>query len=112
MTRRLTADGYFLFITRIARMFGYGFLSVVLVLYLTQVGLSETADRSLADLDLDWRYRHLLMDYHQCGSYWQASDAYRRGLPHGFRRRFIRRDTQFYIPFDCGHYRGHQPKWL
>jgi len=42
MTGGLTADGYFLFITRIARMFGYGFLSVVLVLYLIQVGLSET----------------------------------------------------------------------
>ncbi len=41
MPRQLTADGYFLFITRIARMFGYGFLSVVLVLYLAQAGLSE-----------------------------------------------------------------------
>jgi MFS family permease len=40
MTRRLVADGYFLFITRIVRMFGYGFLSVVLALYLEQVGLN------------------------------------------------------------------------
>ena len=40
MTGGLTADGYFLFITRIARMFGYGFLSVVLALYLEQVGLN------------------------------------------------------------------------
>jgi MFS family permease len=41
MLRTLTPDGSFLFITRIARMFGYGFLSVVLVLYLEQVGLTQ-----------------------------------------------------------------------
>ena len=52
MTRKLAADGYFLFITRIARMFGYGFLSVVLVLYLTQVGLSETQIGLLLTLTL------------------------------------------------------------
>jgi len=52
MTRRLTVDGYFLFITRIARMFGYGFLSVVLVLYLNQAGLSETQIGLLLTLTL------------------------------------------------------------
>jgi hypothetical protein len=31
-----------LFITRTARMFAYGFLPVVLMLYLAQVGLNET----------------------------------------------------------------------
>ena len=36
----LTADGRLLFITRMLRMFAYGFLAVVLVLYLAQVGLS------------------------------------------------------------------------
>jgi len=41
LIRSLTLDGNFLFITRIARMFGYGFLSVVLILYLEQVGLSQ-----------------------------------------------------------------------
>jgi MFS family permease len=41
MLRTLTQDGNFLFITRITRMFGYGFLSVVLVLYLEQVGLTK-----------------------------------------------------------------------
>jgi MFS family permease len=52
MTRKLTRDGYFLFITRIARMFAYGFLSVVLVLYLTQAGLSETQIGLLLTLTL------------------------------------------------------------
>jgi MFS family permease len=52
MIRTLTPDGNFLFITRIARMFGYGFLSVVLVLYLTQVGLSETQTGLLLTLTL------------------------------------------------------------
>jgi MFS family permease len=37
----LNADGRLLFGTRLARLFAYGFLSVVLVLYLVQVGLSK-----------------------------------------------------------------------
>jgi MFS family permease len=52
MIRRLTADGHFLFITRIARMFGYGFLSVVLVLYLEQVGLNQVQIGLLLTLTL------------------------------------------------------------
>jgi MFS family permease len=39
--RGLTADGRRLFGTRLARLFAYGFLSVVLVLYLVEAGLSE-----------------------------------------------------------------------
>src|ERR1700674_565433 len=38
---KLTTDGYLLFGTRAVRMFAYGFLSVELVLYLVQLGLSE-----------------------------------------------------------------------
>ena len=41
MTDVLTTDGYILFGTRLIRMFAYGFLSVVLVLYLAQLGLNE-----------------------------------------------------------------------
>ncbi|MHB1005906.1 MAG: MFS transporter [Chloroflexota bacterium] len=37
----LSRDGRLLFATRIVRMFAYGFLSVVLVVYLAQVGLSD-----------------------------------------------------------------------
>lgn len=39
--RSLSRDGRLLFGTRMVRLFAYGFLSVVLVLYLTQVGLNE-----------------------------------------------------------------------
>ena len=39
--RTLTRDGWLLFASRMTRLFAYGFLSVVLVLYLVQVGLSE-----------------------------------------------------------------------
>jgi len=39
----LTTDGKFLFTTRLVRLFAYGFLSVILALYLTQVGLTESA---------------------------------------------------------------------
>ena len=38
---KLTNDGYLLFGTRAVRMFAYGFLSVVLVLYLAHLGLSQ-----------------------------------------------------------------------
>lgn len=38
----LTSDGRLLFSTRIARLFAYGFLSVVLMLYLAELGLTET----------------------------------------------------------------------
>lgn len=38
--RTLSRDGRLLFTTRILRLFAYGFLSVVLALYLAQVGLS------------------------------------------------------------------------
>jgi MFS family permease len=52
MIRTLSSDGNFLFITRIARMFGYGFLSIVLVLYLEQVGLSQVQIGLLLTLTL------------------------------------------------------------
>jgi len=48
----LTRNGNILFITRIARMFGYGFLSVVLILYLEQVGLSQVQIGLLLTLTL------------------------------------------------------------
>ena len=41
VSRSLTGDGVLLFATRSVRMFAYGFLSVVLVLYLKAVGLTE-----------------------------------------------------------------------
>ena len=48
----LTPDGRLLFSTRIARLFAYGFLSVVLALYLAQVGLTETQIGLLLTLTL------------------------------------------------------------
>jgi MFS family permease len=42
----------FLFASRIVRMFAYGFLSVVLLLYLTSIGLSETKAGLLLTLTL------------------------------------------------------------
>jgi MFS family permease len=40
-SRTLTPDGRLLFVTRCVRLFAYGFLAVVLVLYLREVGLSN-----------------------------------------------------------------------
>lgn len=52
LQQMLTGDGSYLFITRIARMFGYGFLSIVLVLYLEQVGLNQVQIGLLLTLTL------------------------------------------------------------
>jgi MFS family permease len=38
----LTVDGWLLFALRCARLFAYGLLSVVLMLFLKEVGLNET----------------------------------------------------------------------
>lgn len=48
----LNRDGRLLFATRIVRLFAYGFLSVILVLYLAQVGLSEAQIGLLLTLTL------------------------------------------------------------
>jgi MFS family permease len=48
----LSPDGHLLFTTRAARLFAYGFLSVVLMLYLAQVGLSESEIGLLLTLTL------------------------------------------------------------
>ncbi|MGD1147495.1 MAG: MFS transporter [Thermoanaerobaculaceae bacterium] len=48
----LSHDGRRLFLTRIARLFAYGFLSVVLVLYLVAAGLSEARVGLLLTLTL------------------------------------------------------------
>ena len=50
--RKLTSDGRLLFLTRFTRLFAYGALSVVLVLYLTSVGLSESQTGLLLTLTL------------------------------------------------------------
>jgi MFS family permease len=50
--RTLNVDGRLLFLTRSLRLFAYGFLSVVLVLYLAQVGLSEAKIGLLLTLTL------------------------------------------------------------
>ncbi len=49
---RLTRDGRRLFATRVARLFAYGFVSVVLVLYLVAAGLSEARVGLLLTLTL------------------------------------------------------------
>src|SRR5258708_26307231 len=50
--RKVHRDGRLLFLTRFTRLFAYGALSVVLVLYLTSVGLSESQTGLLLTLTL------------------------------------------------------------
>src|SRR5512134_157623 len=50
--KSLAADGRLLFATRLVRLFAYGFLAVVLVLYLAQAGLSESSIGLLLTLTL------------------------------------------------------------
>ena len=48
----LTHDGFLLFLTRFVRLFSYGMLAVVLVFYLTGLGLSESQSGLLLTLTL------------------------------------------------------------
>lgn len=48
----LSRDGRILFVTRMLRLFAYGALSVVLLLYLSEIGLSETQIGLLLTLTL------------------------------------------------------------
>src|SRR5262249_59693034 len=48
----LNRDGKFLFITRFVRLFSYGMLAVVLVFYLTGMGLTESQTGLLLTLTL------------------------------------------------------------
>ncbi len=48
----LSRDGWLLFATRFVRLFAYGFLSVVLVLYLKAIGLSDDRAGLLLTLTL------------------------------------------------------------
>src|SRR5947209_8420949 len=48
----LTPDGRLLFLTRFVRLFSYGMLAVVLVFYLTGIGLSESQAGLLLTLTL------------------------------------------------------------
>src|SRR5205807_2683670 len=50
--RALTRDGWLLFLTRVTRLFAYGSLSVVLVFYLTSLGLSASQTGILLTLTL------------------------------------------------------------
>jgi MFS family permease len=50
--RELPADGRLLFLTRFIRLFSYGSLSVILVFYLTGLGLSESQTGMLLTLTL------------------------------------------------------------
>ncbi|HEX9077336.1 MAG TPA: MFS transporter, partial [Anaerolineae bacterium] len=52
LLKLLNFDGRLLFGTRIVRLFAYGFLSVVLALYLVQVGLTETEIGTILTLTL------------------------------------------------------------
>jgi len=48
----LSKDGSILFITRMVRLFAYGSLSVILLIYLAQIGLSDTQIGLLLTLTL------------------------------------------------------------
>ena len=50
--RGLGPDGRLLFLTRVLRMFGYGFLAVVLVLYLDELGLDSLTIGAILTLTL------------------------------------------------------------
>jgi hypothetical protein len=83
----LTRDGWLLFLTRFTRLFAYGALSVILVLYLTGLGLSEPQTGMVLTLTLGRRYRCFPVSDDPGGSDWTPPHAHCWCFSYG-RRRF------------------------
>jgi hypothetical protein len=63
----LTADGRLLFATRMVRLFAYGFLAVILGLYLAQIGMDDTQIGLLLSVThTAWGCRDLFSDHDHC----------------------------------------------
>ena len=77
----LTKDGWLLLLTRFTRLFAYGALSVILVLYLTSLGLSEP--QTGMHTDASRRYRCFPISNNTRGSDRTPSHAHRWRFSHG-----------------------------
>jgi hypothetical protein len=60
--RILSCDGWLLFVTRLARLFAYGSLSVILVFYL--IGLTEAQAGLVPYTDLEQGWQRTVTDRH------------------------------------------------
>ena len=99
-----------LFSTRIIRLFCYGFLSVVLALYLSEAGLTEGQIGLLFTLTLVGDALISLWLTTSADRVWQKTHIdHGRAFDGGSRRRLYS-DAEHH-PINCrGHYRSHQPK--
>jgi hypothetical protein len=104
--QNLTLDKWLLFFTRFTRLFAYGSLSVVFVLYLNSVGLSESQAGVLLTLTLIgdtlvslW----LTTRADRIAQNWCTFD--------GCSRSNFCLNRESAVVTDCRHDRSHQPKW-
>ena len=88
--RGLDRDGRLLFAMRTLRMFGYGFLAVVLVLYLAAARARSAGHRDGAHPDAHRRHDHLALADDQRGPARPAPRADRGRRADGRRRRRLR----------------------
>ena len=88
--RGLDRDGRLLFAMRTLRMFGYGFLAVVLVLYLDALGLDPLTVGIVLTLTLIGDTLDLAVADDERGSLRAAPGPRRRGRPDDRRRHRVR----------------------
>ena len=99
-----------LFTTRIIRLFCYGFLSVVLALYLAQVGFRGEQIGLLLTLTLAGDARRHPLAHGDGRPLRTQTDAPRRGLADVRGRRGLHPDARRGHPDGRGHHRRHQPE--
>jgi hypothetical protein len=87
--KALTGDGWFLFVTRFARLFAYGSLSVILVFYLVGLGLTEAESGLVLTLTLAGDVGGLACADNPSGPDWAPAHVDRGGHSYGRRRRGI-----------------------
>ena len=106
----LDRDARLIFLTRGLRMFGYGFVSVVLVLYLAARGTARLPDRPAADPDAARRRGHHALAHHARRPRRPAPGAARRLAADGPGRGRLRRFELAAGAGRRGHDRRHQPQ--
>ncbi len=110
--KALTRDGWLLFVTRFARPFAYGSLSVILVFYLIGLGLYRSAERpSVLTLTLAGDVVVSLYLTTPADRIGRRRDADHRRDSYGCCRFGVCLHTQSILPDSCGHHRRHQSQW-
>jgi MFS family permease len=108
--KALTRDGWLLFLTRFARLFAYGSLSVILVFYLVGLGLTEAQSGLILTLTLAGDVVVSLLLTTQADRIGRRRHVGDRRRSRGRRGFGLCVHTKSILLDRSGHHRGHQPE--